>query len=210
MAIPQAALGLMTACILLALVARALRLPYAVVLILAGMALTFAPGVPRLAVGLPVRFPERDLLVFLAFCAILATLVVQGTTLEWVIRRLGLTVPQPADGLAPEEAEARRLAAHAQMHAIEERSRDELYGPIASDLLPEYRDRHAHPGRVRRGGGAARAERAARRALRLEALDTACAVLRQRPAEGHLLEEFLVKLNEELDLEEDRVKRALG
>ncbi|WP_207537798.1 Na+/H+ antiporter [Sabulicella rubraurantiaca] len=169
-------------------------------------------GVVSLAVALalPIGFPERDLLVFLAFCAILATLVVQGTTLEWVIRRLRLTVPPPPDGLAPEEATARQLAAQARLRTIEERLRDELYGAIAADLLPEYRDRHAHLERVRRGGGAARAERAARRALRLEALEAARVVLRQRHDDGELPEEFLVKLNEELDLEEGRVKRALG
>lgn len=34
------------------------------------------------ALALPADFPERDIIVFLAFCAILATLVAQGTTLE--------------------------------------------------------------------------------------------------------------------------------
>ena len=33
------------------------------------------------ALALPAQFPERDIIVFLAFCAILATLVLQGTTL---------------------------------------------------------------------------------------------------------------------------------
>jgi CPA1 family monovalent cation:H+ antiporter len=55
-------------------------------------------GVVSLAVALalPLDFPERDLIVFLAFCAILATLVLQGTTLEWLIRRLGVrATPHP-------------------------------------------------------------------------------------------------------------------
>ncbi|MFZ4409531.1 MAG: Na+/H+ antiporter [Paracraurococcus sp.] len=42
------------------------------------------------ALALPFEVPERDLLVYLAFVAILATLVLQGTTLEWLIRRLGV------------------------------------------------------------------------------------------------------------------------
>src|SRR4051812_7020586 len=49
------------------------------------------------ALALPFEVPERDLLVFLAFCAILATLVLQGTTLEWLIRKLGAELP-PHDG----------------------------------------------------------------------------------------------------------------
>ena len=43
------------------------------------------------ALALPLRptaFPERDLIIFLTFCVILATLVGQGLTLPWVIRRV--------------------------------------------------------------------------------------------------------------------------
>ena len=46
------------------------------------------------AIARPLNFPERDLIIFLAFCAILATLVLQGTTLEWVIKRAGLVMPR--------------------------------------------------------------------------------------------------------------------
>jgi CPA1 family monovalent cation:H+ antiporter len=35
-------------------------------------------------------FPQRDVLIFLSFVVILATLVVQGLSLPWVIRKLGL------------------------------------------------------------------------------------------------------------------------
>ena len=37
-----------------------------------------------------VPFPERDLVIFLAFGVIVSTLAIQGTTLEWLIRRLGI------------------------------------------------------------------------------------------------------------------------
>ncbi|MEG3126178.1 cation:proton antiporter [Sphingomonas sp. GB1N7] len=37
------------------------------------------------ALALPENFEGRDIIVFLAFCAILSTLVVQGTTLKWLI-----------------------------------------------------------------------------------------------------------------------------
>jgi NhaP-type Na+/H+ or K+/H+ antiporter len=37
-------------------------------------------------------FPQRDVLIFLSFVVILATLVVQGLSLPWVIRKLGLAV----------------------------------------------------------------------------------------------------------------------
>ncbi|HEU4627544.1 MAG TPA: cation:proton antiporter [Steroidobacteraceae bacterium] len=42
------------------------------------------------ALALPGAFPHRDLIVFCAFCVVLATLVVQGATLGPLMRRLGL------------------------------------------------------------------------------------------------------------------------
>ena len=162
------------------------------------------------AIALPAYFPERDLIIFLAFCAILATLVVQGTTLEWLIKRLGLVqVPHP-HGIDPEEATARHIAATAMLGAIKKRAADVLYGPIAADLLAEHEDRAAHLERVTRGGGGVAAERAARRAVRLEALDAARAAILAHRAEGHLHEELLTKLGQELDFEENRLRTALG
>ena len=65
--------------------------------------------------GLP--FPDRELIVFLAFCVILATLVLQGLSLPLVIRRLGIE----EDGLdAREEAKARLRAAEAALARLEE------------------------------------------------------------------------------------------
>ncbi|MDB5375601.1 MAG: uncharacterized protein JWR00_47, partial [Rubritepida sp.] len=116
------------------------------------------------AIALPVDFPQRDIIIFLAFCAILATLVLQGTTLEWVIKRVGLNMPPPAHGIDPDEAKARYAAAAAALAAVQARAADVLYGPIASDLVGEFQDRASHLERVTRGGGAAAAERAARRA----------------------------------------------
>ena len=48
-----------------------------------------------LALPLDVRFPQRDLVIFLTFCVILATLVGQGLTLPWLVRRLGLVGRRP-------------------------------------------------------------------------------------------------------------------
>src|SRR5207249_6228566 len=63
------------------------------------------------------RFPNRDLIVFLAFCVVLATLVVQGGSLPLVIRALGLE----DDGLnVKEEAKARIHAAEAAIARLEE------------------------------------------------------------------------------------------
>ena len=62
-------------------------------------------------------FPNRDLIIFLTFCVILGTLVLQGLTLPMVIRAVGLR----DDGLAEkEEAKARIHAAEAALARLDE------------------------------------------------------------------------------------------
>ncbi|WP_421994968.1 Na+/H+ antiporter [Roseococcus sp.] len=182
-------------------------IPNMIVLSWAGMR-----GVVSLAaaIALPAAFPERDIIVFLAFCAILATLVVQGTTLEWVIRRVGLNMPAHANGIDMAEAKARHAAATAALAAVQARAADVLYGPIAADLLPEFQDRANHLQRVTKGGGAAAAERAARRAVRLEALAAAREALRACQQDKDLPEEMLARLRQEYDYEENRLRQAMG
>lgn len=162
------------------------------------------------ALALPEDFPYRDLIVFLAFAAILATLVVQGTTLEWLICRLGVTLPAHDGGVDPAEAEARRAAAEAALSEIESRLEDPLEGAIAADLLHEYRDRAGHLHRVAAGSGAAAAERAARRRIRLAALEASRQRLIDHHGDGHLHDEALAKLVQEVDLEELRIRQVLG
>ncbi|TCZ58583.1 Na+/H+ antiporter [Roseicella aquatilis] len=169
-------------------------------------------GVVSLAVALalPLDVPDRDLLVFLAFVAILATLVVQGTTLEWLIRRLGIGLPPQDGGIDPEEAEGRRVIAEAALGEIQRRLHDPLEGAIARDILPEFQDHAGHLQRIASDRGAAAAERAARRRLRLAALEAARARLIAHALAGHLQSEGLHRLEQELDLEEMRVRAVLG
>jgi len=162
------------------------------------------------ALALPEDFPERDLIVFLAFCAILATLVLQGTTLEWLIRRLGATLPDHPHGIDPAEAEGRRLVAIAGLRQVEQAMEDPLEGAIAADIVHEFRDRAGHLHRTATNQGAALAERNARRRLRLAALEAGRLALIAHHKAGHLTEEGLVRLELELDLEENRVRQVLG
>jgi len=162
------------------------------------------------ALALPLDFPERDLLIFLAFCAILATLVVQGTTLEWMIRRLGVAEPTPRDGIEPEEAVARHLAAEAALAEIQSRLDDPLEGAIAADLVPEFRDRAGHLLRTASGTAAASAERTARRRIRIAAGEAARRRLVTHHRDSALSDEVLTKLIGEIDLEEIRVRQVLG
>ncbi len=59
------------------------------------------------ALALPQNFPQRDLLVFLAFAVIVATLVGQGLTLPPLIRRFGLVTRDEQDMVLVAEARRR-------------------------------------------------------------------------------------------------------
>jgi CPA1 family monovalent cation:H+ antiporter len=159
------------------------------------------------ALALPLAFPERDLMVFLAFCAILATLVLQGTTLEWVIRRLGVAEPRIA-GMPPAEAQTRRHVARASLAEVEKRAEDILEGAVARDLLTEYREK----ARVFHGvaDGRGHAELEARMRIRLAALRAGRAALLDQHRDGAFNDMMLASLEQEMDLEELRILRLLG
>lgn len=83
-------------------------------------------------------FPERDLIVFLAFVVIIVTLVGQGLTLPWVIRRAGIAGDE---SLAHEHAHARLAAVEAALARLEE-LRSEF--PDHLPLIDQLRDRYTH------------------------------------------------------------------
>jgi monovalent cation/hydrogen antiporter len=105
------------------------------------LALAAAISVPEvLDNGQP--FEVRNLIVFLAFCVILVTLVLQGLTLPALIRRLGLSKPA---GMEREEREARRIVLVAAIHHLEEgrKMEGESVEHLYDDLLHRYRHRLA-------------------------------------------------------------------
>ncbi len=111
------------------------------------LALAAAISVPEvLGNGRPAE--TRNLIVFLAFCVILVTLVLQGLTLPALIRRLGLA---GSPGMDPEEKEARRIVLSAAIHQLEEGRKIEGKGAehLYDDILHRYRHKLAAVG----GGG---------------------------------------------------------
>lgn len=78
------------------------------------LALAAAISLPeRLNSG--ARFPERNVIIFLTFCVIFATLVLQGLSLPALIRRLGLT---GFSGIRAEEELARREMIGAALESL--------------------------------------------------------------------------------------------
>jgi CPA1 family monovalent cation:H+ antiporter len=96
------------------------------------------------ALALPLKvdsgapFPERDLVIFLTFSVILATLVGQGLTLPWLARRLGVGDDGSADH---EELHAREAALNAALSRLDELDA-EL--PGHRELLDHLRERYQH------------------------------------------------------------------
>ncbi|MEU7294734.1 Na+/H+ antiporter [Streptomyces exfoliatus] len=80
-----------------------------------------------LALAIPLRtddgspFPGRDEIVFIAFCVIIATLVFQGLTLPWLVRRLGVRADADAERALERDLAIRAAkAAKRRLKEIEE------------------------------------------------------------------------------------------
>jgi Na+/H+ antiporter len=161
------------------------------------------------ALSLPVAFPARDPILFITFVVILVTLLIQGSTLSAVIRTLRLNMPVDREAPSP-HAEARAAIAAVALHLIEERTMDPLDGAIAADLVNEFRERAGWLVRVHENAAAVRAERAARFALRRDALAASRAELLRLYRSREIEDDTLRTLEEELDLEELRVRSQLA
>ena len=83
-------------------------------------------------------FPERDLVIFLTFSVILATLVGQGLTLPFLIRWLHVGDDGSA---AHEELHAREAAVLAAMSRLDELAQE---WPGHLELIDHLRERHEH------------------------------------------------------------------
>jgi Na+/H+ antiporter len=97
------------------------------------------------ALALPLATPQRDLLIFLTFCVILATLVGQGLTLPWLIRKLG--VGEDTAVTERQERHARTATAEAATTRIEQLANewpDHL--PLIDTLRAQYAHRATHLG----------------------------------------------------------------
>jgi Na+/H+ antiporter len=84
------------------------------------------------ALALPTDFPDRDLIVFLTFAVIVATLVLQGLTLPGLIRVLGVS---DDGGAEREDAKARLKAAEAALARLEELVAEGAVRPDTAERL---------------------------------------------------------------------------
>ncbi|MGH9553216.1 MAG: Na+/H+ antiporter, partial [Terriglobales bacterium] len=147
-------------------------------------------------------FPQRNLIIFLAFCVILVTLVLQGLTLPWLVRILGIADP-PGSNL--EEESARKEILETALAYLDESRQNDAgeFNAFYEDLTGHYRHRLSDiTGKEDAESSASpeqheRLSRISRELLRLER-QTA---VRLRN-EGRINDETLRQLEHELDLRE--------
>ena len=159
-----------------------------------------------LTVNSGAPFPDRDLILFLTFAVIFATLVVQGLTLPTLIRRLKITDGGEAEN---EELKARlgaTKAALAQIDALaaEDWTRDDTIERMRAAY--EYRKRRlsARAGKIEDDGYEDRSL-AYQQAVQIVLAAQRDALVELRRA-GTISNETMNRVIQELDLEESRLE----
>jgi CPA1 family monovalent cation:H+ antiporter len=165
-------------------------------------------GVVTLAAAfvLPEDTPHRDVLVLAAFVVVGGTLLLQGPTLPWLVRRLGLIGPDTAED-ALEEAALLSRATRAGLQRLEE-LRHEGDDPAVIDRLEQRAKARADAAWERLGNSNdAETPSEAYRRLRFEMLQAERAVVLEARASGKVDDEILRDVLALLDTEESLLDR---
>jgi CPA1 family monovalent cation:H+ antiporter len=150
-------------------------------------------------------FPDRSLIVFLAFSVVLASLVLQGLSLPAVVRVLGL---EEDDADAREEAKARIHAAEAAIARLDELE-DE--GWVRTDTaerargLYNFRSNRFRARLDNEDGGEIEERSLAYQRLMHELLDAERGAVHALRNEGKISEEVMQRVERDFDLEESRL-----
>ncbi len=167
------------------------------------IALAAAISLPRLlADGRP--FPQRDTMIFLTFCVIFVTLVLQGLALPPLIRKLGLA---GTAGKNPEEAKARRAVSEAAVAYLEQlRDHDQPEFTHIYDELIESQHRRLNLQDQDSGEEAAgrRKEYERFRSLMLQLQSVQRATILHLHNQNEINDEVMRKLEREIDMTELR------
>jgi CPA1 family monovalent cation:H+ antiporter len=150
-------------------------------------------------------FPDRDLIVFLTFCVILGTLVLQGLSLPFVIRMLGI---EPDHSEDDENAKARIHAAEAAIARLDDLLEEDWVREDTAErmrgLYGFRRDRFSS--RFDGDSDGAIEERSLNyQRLRRELLDAERNAVTQLGREGVISGDVVNRVRRDLDLEDARL-----
>ncbi|HJP77084.1 MAG TPA: Na+/H+ antiporter [Pseudonocardiaceae bacterium] len=158
------------------------------------------------AASVPAAVPGRDLVLLLAFAVTVGTLLIQGLSLPWLIRRLGVHGNDDfADTLA--EAQAAHNASLAAVSRLDELTNDED-DTTPAHVVAKLRMMGENSGNAaweRLGRQEIESPAAAYRRLRMEMLDVQRGVYLDARNSGEIDDEVLRKVLRELDLEQARL-----
>jgi CPA1 family monovalent cation:H+ antiporter len=166
------------------------------------------------ALALPLSIVDRDLLIFVTFCVILATLVGQGLTLPLIVRALGVSGDASAER---EEQHARTVAAEAAVARIEQLA-EQWPGhlPLIDALRAQYGHRASHLGEHGSSDGSdpdelvrdeeALQELLEHRQIRRAVIDAERGAILELRGRGSINDEAWRRVERDLDLEELRME----
>jgi NhaP-type Na+/H+ or K+/H+ antiporter len=165
-------------------------------------------GVVSLAAAsaISLNMPGRDVVIFCTFVVTVGTLLLQGLSLPWVIRKLGVRGDEhQGDALA--EAQVQHRAAEASVTRLDEEiSRD----PAPEHIVERLKNIAVHRGNAaweRLGRQETESPAAAHRRLRRAMLDAERDVFVAARDAREIDDEVLRRVLRELDLEEARLSR---
>ncbi|HET7472528.1 MAG TPA: Na+/H+ antiporter [Candidatus Limnocylindrales bacterium] len=159
------------------------------------------------ALALPLDFPERDLIIFLTFAVILATLVGQGLTLPILIDRLNIDDGAGATG--QEEAFARYVTSDAATARLDDLAAE---WPGHLELIDNLRAQYGHRARhaeIRQGPAESDEEEQElieHRQIRMGVLMAEREALLNLRDRGAISDDIFRKVERDLDLEEIRME----
>jgi monovalent cation/hydrogen antiporter len=153
-------------------------------------------------------FGSRDLIIYLTVAVIFVTLVGQGLTLPWVVRRLGLG---SHEALTPDEAVARQAAAQAALDRLEEIEGTDPGVPenVIQRLRELYQARLARSAAALSGGdGEVPIEDPliGYRRLRGDLIDQERSALLEMRNQGRIRQDLFRRIQADLDLDEARLR----
>jgi len=166
-------------------------------------------GVVSLAAALAYlpQLPQGELLTFFTFVVVVATLVGQGLTLPWLIRRLALRAPSRTED-ALQEAAVQQEAVNAALTRLDEVLAED--GQVPVEVVDRLRDKAEIRGLFaweRLGNRDRELPSAAYRRLRRTMLEAERAVFLRARDEGRIDEEVVSEVLRELDTEEMLLER---
>lgn len=176
------------------------------------VSLAAALSVP-IVVAANVPFPARDRVLVLTFVVIVVTLVVQGLTLPWVLRKLGLDKLGHAEARhrSQHEMSARMETARAALERLDTVAREEgLRDKVVEPLRARLRQRIAQLKGERDPGGDAFALSAGVHRAELALVDAERVRLNELLREGKVSDQIRRRIERGLDLDEERLRRNVS